>query len=145
MFCTQKLHFVPETGTARPNGTLRDLIRSNARRKPRRRPRKSSGLANLQPRSKENSSKTVDPLELSGSNSSDQSLSGDTNIRFYRGPECNAIDPFYTLPISEAGQSQFLIHHCEFHQILGLFQYLRVLPALAMINLAGVIGASVFF
>jgi hypothetical protein len=132
MFCTQKLHFVPETGTSRPSGTLRDLIRSNARRKSRRRPRKSGGLTNLQPRSNENDSKNAHPFGLSGSNSSIQHRSDATNVRFYRGPECNAIDPFHTLPIGEEGQSQFLIYHCGFYLILAYLHGFKSLSELTM-------------
>jgi hypothetical protein len=114
----QNLHFVPETGTARPRGTLRELIRSNARRKPRRRPRQSS-RAKLKPRNEENDSKDADEVRLTGRSPVIQCQLEATKARLHRGPECNAMDPFYTLPISEVGQTQFLTYHCEF--LLNLY------------------------
>ena len=79
--------------------------------------RKSGSLANLQPRSKGNDNKNAHPFGSSEKRSSIQRRSDATTVGFYRGPECSAIDPFYTLPIGEEGQSQFLIYHCEFYQI----------------------------
>jgi len=106
---------VPETGTARPDGTLRNLIRSHARRKPRRRPR-SLSQAKLQALNKLNKgsdSRAVDGARRDGRRPSRERHSEDRHISLYRGPECDAMDPFYTLPITETNQTQFLIYYCE--------------------------------
>ena len=111
----QNLQFVPETGTARPRGTLRDLIRSNARRKPRRRPKKAS-QTKLHPLLVKEKDSTA--TELFQTNERPAFLverqPGVTALSLPRSPERNATDPFYTLPISDAGRSQFLTYHCEF-------------------------------
>lgn len=52
-------------------------------------------------------------VNISGKSSSLHRQPEATRLRLRRGPECNAMDPFYTLPISEAGQTQFLTYHCE--------------------------------
>jgi hypothetical protein len=56
----------------------------------------------------------TDEVRLTGSSASMELRSKATKICLYRGPELNAVDPFYTLPIGEAGQTQFLIYHCKF-------------------------------
>jgi hypothetical protein len=58
---------------------------------------------------------SADELGLTGSSSfAVERHSKATNISLYRGPEGYGVDPFCTLPIGEAGQTQFLIYHCEF-------------------------------
>ena len=43
-----------------------------------------------------------------------QNCSESTAVVLGRGPECNALDPFDTLPIGEAGNTQYLLFYCEF-------------------------------
>ncbi|PMD37181.1 hypothetical protein L207DRAFT_514502 [Hyaloscypha variabilis F] len=108
------LQFVPETGTARPRGTLRDLIRSNARRKPRRRTKKST-QSKLHPLLvREKGSTATDPFHANEPpNSLVQRQPDITELRLSPSPEGSATDPFYTLPISDAGRSQFLTYHYQ--------------------------------
>jgi hypothetical protein len=99
---------------ARPHGTLRDLIRSNARRKPRRRLHRMD-QANIQPQDGENYRTFASEERHEGSGAPIQEY---TSIVLRRDPECNALDPFYTLPVEEAGQTQFLLFHCKLSAVL---------------------------
>lgn len=89
------------------------MIRSNARRKPRRRPRRWN-QANRHSHSGDRDRASADRERLSESNSSMQNCSESTAVVLGRGPECNALDPFDTLPIGEAGNTQYLLFYCEF-------------------------------
>ena len=96
--------------TAKPN-----QVPSRAQAPPsyeRVEPSKVSTLASTL--NKKNGSLDADKVRLTGSSSSNELYSEPTKFCFNRGPECNAADPFYTLPIGEAGQIQFLLYHCKF-------------------------------
>jgi hypothetical protein len=109
---------VTETGVARPHGSFRDLIRSKARRKGKNQgehaqtARKSSGTR---------FTLSVD-TDSEGSCTTTPTPSGVVTPKtppktpqalLCQGLESGLVDPFYTLPIGEAGSTQFLIHNCE--------------------------------
>jgi hypothetical protein len=75
---------------------------------------RKSSKAKSQPLNKGNVSTDTDEVRLTGSSASIELPPNATKICLYRGPESDAVDPFYTLPIGEAGQTQFLIYHCKF-------------------------------
>ncbi|KAE9381097.1 hypothetical protein N431DRAFT_392008 [Stipitochalara longipes BDJ] len=108
------LQFVAETGVARPNGSFRDLIRSKARRKGKKQAentktaRKSSGncfLGIVDPDSER--SRTTTPISSGHVTPKTSPKSPQT----LHSVEDSLIDPFLTLPISDAGGTQFLINH----------------------------------
>jgi hypothetical protein len=115
--CIKTLQFVAETGVARPNGSFRDLIRSKARRKGKKQGessksagKSSSGcfLGILEPDSER--SRTTTPIS-SGHVTPKNSPKSPLTLQ---GVEDCLIDPFLTLPISNSGGTQFLLHHCEY-------------------------------
>ncbi|PVH85817.1 hypothetical protein DL98DRAFT_568113 [Cadophora sp. DSE1049] len=100
----QSLPFVTETGTARPKGTSRTLIRSHARRKPDNRTKTPSQAAVILPRN--GSSDTVEEDEERRSLVSD-------HHQLSLFPRRALVDPFQTLPVSDAGNTQFYIHYYD--------------------------------
>lgn len=110
----QGLQFVAETGVARPKGSLRELIRSQARRK---RPNRGQKAASKRSSSILRASNKWDQ-QNEASISTDPYSSGpltwrDATPRPDRGLASNAFDPFYTLPIDENGNSHFLLSQCQ--------------------------------
>lgn len=113
----QKLQFVTENGVARPNGSFRDLIRSQARRKGHT---QSIGVQPHPNHPKGTSPKYFAELEIADCSTESTSVSP----RFSTPEDCQvtlscmignyADDPFDTLPIWPFGRTQFLIHHCKF-------------------------------
>ena len=100
----QSLSFVTETGTARPKGNSRTLIRSHARRKPDKKTKTSSHVHLIRPRDR--SSDTKEGSEQRCSPFPDQN-----QLSLF--PRRAVVDPFQTLPASDAGNAQFYIHYCE--------------------------------
>ncbi|KAG4437889.1 hypothetical protein IFR05_006608 [Cadophora sp. M221] len=99
----QSLPFVTETGTARPKGTSRTLIRSHARRKPDSRIKAPSHADATVPYNGSSNSRE-------GSNGMHSHVSYPQLSLF---PRKAAVDPFQTLPVSDAGNSQFYIHYYD--------------------------------
>jgi hypothetical protein len=117
--CTQGLQFVTESGVARPNGSFRDLIRSKARRKGKtqgeyaKTSHKSSATrSTLDIDTDSERSRTTTPTS-SGVVTPKTALKTPQAL-LCQGLERGLVDPFYTLPISESGETQLLIYHCEF-------------------------------
>lgn len=117
--CIQGLQFVTESGVARPHGSFRDLIRSKARRKGKTQSeyaqasRKSSATrSTLDIDTDSERSRTTTPT-ASGVVTPKTALKTPQAL-LCKGLERGLVDPFYTLPISESGETQLLIHHCEF-------------------------------
>lgn len=50
------------------------------------------------------------------------------------------VDPFYTLPIGKAGQTQFLIHHCELSARISSVSPRESLAELMLNQQANIIG-----
>ncbi|KAH7363780.1 hypothetical protein BKA65DRAFT_545694 [Rhexocercosporidium sp. MPI-PUGE-AT-0058] len=96
------LHFVAETGVARPRGTFRNLIRSQARRKLRHRPGPSK-RARLKSPDGDNDTKTVQQVDI-------VKLSN-VVAPLVRCPEDNSHDPFDCMVIGKRGRTHFYIKH----------------------------------
>ncbi|CZT08247.1 uncharacterized protein RCO7_11206 [Rhynchosporium graminicola] len=99
------LHFVEETGVARPMGTYRDLIRSQARRKLRQRagPTKLAGLkAPTEVRHIE-----TEPLDKL----TQPAVVPDVISPLVRCPEGNSHDPFDSMIIGKRGKTYFYVKH----------------------------------
>ncbi len=117
--CIQGLQFVTESGVARPHGSFRDLIRSKARRKCKtqgeyaKNSRKSSATGSTVAIDKDSERSRITTPICSGVVTPKSALKTPQPLPI-QGLERGLIDPFYTLPISESGETQFLIHHCEF-------------------------------
>lgn len=111
---TQNLSFIPESGTAPPRGALRDLIRSNGGRQPRRRPKKPS-QRKLRPRIEIEEDWTAAEFKQINKQLPFRPQNRPTpNFNSLpRSPAANSTDPFDALPISDAGNSQLLVYHCE--------------------------------
>ncbi|KAH7364136.1 hypothetical protein BKA65DRAFT_490504 [Rhexocercosporidium sp. MPI-PUGE-AT-0058] len=101
----QNLPFVTETGTARPKGTSRTLIRSHARRKPDSRTKAPSQTVPIVPQNGNSNSRDESTESSSHSHVSQPHLS--------LFPRKAAVDPFQTLPVSDAGNTQFYIHYYD--------------------------------
>lgn len=117
--CIQGLQFVTESGVARPHGSFRDLIRSKARRKGKtqgdyaKTSRKSSATRSTAATDTDSErSRTTTPIS-SGVVTPKTALKTPQPL-LCQGLERGLVDPFCTLPISESGETRFLIHHCEF-------------------------------
>jgi hypothetical protein len=103
----------------RPQGVLRDLIRSHARRKGSHRNPSQSTTLTVARDDEDQSSLFGDCESRSGSHSASSS-----ELSFVQFPMNNSLDPFHALPISEHGHAQFLVKHCEFlslHYMTNVF------------------------
>ncbi|KAL2072613.1 hypothetical protein VTL71DRAFT_11956 [Oculimacula yallundae] len=100
---SQNLPFVAETGTARPKGSSRTLIRSHARRRPGTKAKVPSQLIAILPQN--DCSPTKDE--------SDRSLLRTSQPQLSSFPRKASVDPFQALPISDVGNSQFYIHYYD--------------------------------
>jgi hypothetical protein len=101
---------VSETGRKRPQGVLRDIIRSHARRKgPDGRKQSPCTTPTVARDSEDQCSISDDSDSRSRSRSASSS-----EFPFTQVPTNNSQDPFHALPISEHGHAQFLVKHCEF-------------------------------
>lgn len=112
----QGLQFVTESGVARPHGSFRDLIRSKARRKGKtqgdypKTSRKSSATRSTAATDTDSErSRTTTPIS-SGVVTPKTALKTPQPL-LCQGLERGLVDPFCTLPISESGETRFLIHH----------------------------------
>ena len=104
------LRFVSETGVKRPQGVLRDIIRSHARRKGPDGRKQSQCTTPAAGRDGEDQ---YSPFDDSDSRSRSRSASS-SEFSLTQVPTNNSLDPFHALPISEHGHAQFLVKHCEF-------------------------------
>jgi len=114
---------VGENGVARPDGTARSLIRTQARRRGKRlcrRDRHPSRTELIDIRSKAESQVTSScdsPQDFSTSSTSSSSYLKSRSERssLSQSVSSDAFDPFDTLPISgNIGNTPKLIRHCEF-------------------------------
>jgi hypothetical protein len=101
---------VSETGVKRPQGVLRDIIRSHARRKGPDGRKQSPCTTPTVARDGEDQCSLFDD---SDSRSRRRSASS-SEFSLTQVPTNNSLDPFHALPISEHGHAQFLVKHCEF-------------------------------
>jgi hypothetical protein len=101
---------VSETGVKRPQGVLRDIIRSHARRKgPDGRKQSPYTTPTVTKDCEDQCSLFDDSDSRSRSRSASSSEFSLTQV-----PTNNSLDPFHALPISEHGHAQFLVKHCEY-------------------------------
>lgn len=114
----QELHFVGETGVARPTGIFRDVIRSQARSsRPNRRKGSEPRIRRLHDlRSKADSGSD---WEAEASNmlilESTQDLSPRNSFASLDcSPRSNTLNPFDSMCIgTDNGNTRFLLHHCK--------------------------------
>jgi hypothetical protein len=109
----QNLHFVTETGKARPHGTIRNLIRSHARRG-RIKQLKVVAPDLVLNEEEENNIRDIRDQDTKSrspwmSKSYKQKIQ---NAQVDRGPGNNAFDTFSILPVGEQGHALALINHC---------------------------------
>lgn len=96
------LHFVEETGIARPRGTFRNLIRSQARRKLRHRSGPSNKRSRLKSEDDSHAETEEQPLPVKPTNAI---------APLIRCPEENSHDPFDSMVIGKRGRTHFYIKH----------------------------------
>jgi hypothetical protein len=101
----QTLNFVRETGTERPRGTNRRMIRSQARTK------RSAGRKNVTSKDKlgeveNNPSKKPKKVRVPDQRSS--------ALILVPQPGTEGRDPFSALPVSKHGHADELLHYCRF-------------------------------
>jgi hypothetical protein len=75
---------------------------------------KRASQAKLLPRDNRDYSTGTSEARLIRTRLSTERLVEATTGTLCRSPECNAVDPFYILPIREASRTQFLVHYCKF-------------------------------
>lgn len=104
-----------ETGVARPDGSFRYLIRSQARRRRHRRDEKANAkrkLLEIFPKAKDTIDAQIEFPNRMSPSLSHQLKSGLAYTTLCRNPDKNRMDPFDTLPVRmEVGHIPELIRH----------------------------------
>jgi hypothetical protein len=110
---------VVETGNARPDGIIRNLIRSHARRGKTKQSRVVAPDPVFLNKDKENEV-TDQNTRRRNPRMSIQCKQKVKNAQVNRGPGNNASDPFGILPVSEHGHTLALINHCALPLLYSL-------------------------
>lgn len=113
LFTLQNHYFVAETGTTRPQGTVRNLIRSQARRKPRN--------ARVRPLQDQQVASSAVTQRVSIGSISNAHSKGVHTLPDPHGTQGNhVLDPFSPLPsvaLSEWNVTQELLQHCRWSDL----------------------------
>jgi hypothetical protein len=119
---------VAETGVSRPHGSFRDLIRSKARRKGKKQGEdvkvaSSSSSSCFASNVDTDSERSRTTTPTSSGLVTPKTPPKTPQALLWPGLENSLIDPFLTLPISEVGGTQFLIHDCKFNLSAGVLSF----------------------